>query len=148
MRKYTTHLTRVESPVTAVTGSDLHTQLLRMKNTAAGFDGVDRPFLLALHSDLWTRRAEVENMGLHMGLLPSAYGHVIAPMLPKGHAQYAEQHRGLAIFSMLHRLHYGVQWNRLKEWQESWICNSQHGGRSKGEYAADAWDLQASIENA
>ena len=64
-------------------------------------------------------------------------------MLPKGH-----QHRGITIFSMLHRITYGSLWNRLKAWQEQWLDEDQHGGRIKGEHLADAWDLQSRIEEA
>ena len=83
-----------------------------------------------------------------MGILPEAYLDVSSPMLPKGHALGPNQHRGITISSMLHRLMYGIMWHRLEEWQEEWIDDVQQGGRQQGEYVADAWDLQAQIEEA
>ena len=69
-------------------------------------------------------------------------------MLPKGHAVMPSHHRGITIFSMLHRLVCRVVWNRVKDWQEKWQDEAQQGGRKQGEYIADAWDVQAQIEEA
>ena len=49
---------------------------------------------------------------------------------------------------MLHGLIYGIIWYRLKEWQEEATDKAQQGGRQQGEYVADAWGLQAQIEEA
>ena len=49
---------------------------------------------------------------------------------------------------MPHRLVYGVVWKRVTEWQECWLDEAQQGGRRQGEHIADAWDLQAQIEEA
>ena len=135
-----------DPPSVDVSGAELQQQLVGMKNTSPGFDGWSREALLLLPLAMWEDRARIENLALSLGKLPLAYAHVPNPMLPKGHAEYAEDHRGLTIFSMLHRISYGVQWKRLRQWQDSWICDSQHGGRAGGEFMADAWDLQAAIE--
>ena len=87
-------------------------------------------------------------MARNLGRLPEAYLHVPLAMIPKGDALRPDQHRGITIFSMLHRLVYGAMWHRLKDWQEQWIDNKQQGGRARGEYIADAWDLQVQIEEA
>ena len=123
-------------------------QLDKMKNIAAGFDGWTRDALRALPLRAWQDRADIENLAKQMGVLPEAYLHVPSPMLPKGQALRPEQHRGITIFSMLHRTVYGVLWQKLKHWQEAWIEDNQHGGRIGGEFLADAWDLQATIETA
>ena len=130
------------------TAEDFIDQLKKMKDSVAGFDGWTRGAFRLLPTRAWSHRAEIENMAKEMGKLPDAYTHVPSPMLPKGHAVNPSQHRGITIFSMLHRLLYGVMWQRLKDWQESWIDDAQQGGRNKGEYIADAWDLQAQIEEA
>ena len=99
-----------------------------------------------LPEELWEKRAQVDNLSFRLHILPSAYEHVISPMVPKGNAEHAAEHRGLTVFSFLLRIHYAAQWQRLKLSQEAWVQDTQHGGRIGGEYSADAWDLQARIE--
>ena len=69
-------------------------------------------------------------------------------MLPKGQALRPQHHRGITIFSVLHRIVCGALWQRLREWQETWLDDAQHGGRAGGEHLADAWDLQIQMEQA
>ena len=85
-----------------------------MKETVAGFDGWTKKALKLLPRKAWQDRADIENMAAQIGLLPDAYLHVPLPMLPKGQAVTAEQHRGITIFSMVHRIVYGTMRNRLK----------------------------------
>ena len=119
-----------------------------MKDTSAGFDGWTRAALRLLPVKAWHHRAMIENLAKEKGIFPDAYLHVPLPMLPKGQALTPSHHRGITIFSMLHRLVYGVVWKRVTEWQECWLDDAQQGGRRQGEYIADAWDLQAQIEKA
>ena len=49
---------------------------------------------------------------------------------------------------MIHGVVYGALWHRLKEWQERWIDEAQHGVRPGGEHLDDAGDLQIDIEEA
>ncbi len=128
--------------------SDYEEQLQRMKGSAAGFDGWHKDALIMLPSGIWSWRAKVDNMAKEQGLVPDAFLHVPTPMLPKGQATTAEKHRGIVIFSYLHRIVGGINWHRLKTWQEVWLDKHQHGGRAAGEYLADAWDLQLRVESA
>ncbi len=130
------------------TGADYAEQLRRMSESSSGFDGWTLPALRLLPMGLWTWRAKIDNLAKRLGTVPRAYLHVPSPMLPKGHALLPCDHRGIVIFSMLHRVTYGIEWARLREWQEGWITDAQHGGRVGGEFMADAWDLQSRIEAA
>ncbi len=123
-------------------------QLKRMSDSTPGFDGWTRDALRSLLEGLWHWRAQVDNLAKRKGVVPSAYLHVPAPMIPKGHALDAKSHRGITIFSMIHRVTFGIEWMRLRTWQEQWISEDQHGGRIGGEHLADAWDLQGRIEAA
>ena len=71
--------------------------------------------------EAWKDRAILENKAKELGVLPEAYLHVPLPMLPKGQALRLDQHRGISIFSMTHRVVYGALWHKLKEWQQRWI---------------------------
>ena len=102
-----------------------------MKDTSAGFDGWTRAALRLLPVKAWEHRARIENLAKEKGILPEAYLHVPLPMLPKGNALTPGQHRGITIFSMLHRLVHGVVWERAKEWQENWLDDTQQGARWK-----------------
>ncbi len=126
--------------------ADYISQLERMRNSAAGFDGWKRDALRALPEEIWRWRARVDNLAKDQGIVPIAYLHAPMVMLPKGQGRTAEQHRGIIISSMLHRVCYGALWDRLKYWQEAWMKSDQHGGRIGGEHLADAWDIQAQIE--
>ena len=117
-----------------------------MKESAAGFDGWTKAALQILPERAWQDRAELENKAKERGVLPQAYCHVPLAMLPKGQAIGPQHHRGITIFSTIHRVVFGALWHRMKEWQEEWIDEAQHGGRKAGEHLADAWDLQAAIE--
>ncbi len=123
-------------------------QLERMKDSAAGFDGWTRAALRCLPEQLWDDRAELENRAKELGVVPTAYLHVPTPMLPKGQACRPEQHRGIVVFSMIHRVVMGTVWHHMRDWQEQWLDPCQHGGRAGGEHLADAWDLQLQIESA
>ncbi len=123
-------------------------QVHRMGDTSPGFDGFTKAALKLLPHGLWHWRARLDNMAKDKGIVPSAFLHVPSPMIPKGQAAEAASHRGIVIFSILHRITFGIQWRRLREWQEQWIAEGQHGGRVGGEHLADAWDLQARIEAA
>ena len=140
--KYGRHMPKVQYNDEPYTAKDLTDHLSRMKEIAAGFDGWTKAALTLLPWKALEYRAQIENMAREAGKLPDAYLHVPLAMIPKGHALRPEQHRGITIFSMLHRLVYGVMWHRLKNWQEQWIEDTQQGGRIGGEYTADAWDLQ------
>ena len=128
------------------TAQEFVDQLDRMRNTSAGLDGWTRDALRALPLEAWEDRARIENLAMKKGTLPQAYLHVLNPMLPKGQAVHPDHHRGITIFSMIHRVVYGALWQKLKVWQEDWIDQDQHGGRIGGEHLVDAWDLQANIE--
>ncbi len=58
------------------------------------------------------------------------------------------RHRGITIFSLLHRILGGAYWRKLQAWQASWAHPSLHGARKGGEILTDAWELQADIEAA
>ena len=119
-----------------------------MSSSAAGFDGWTKEALSLLPEKAWQDRADLENVAKEAGVLPSAYHHVPLAMTPKGQATGPKHHRGITIFSFVHRIVYGALWHRLKLWQEQWIDQAQHGGRVAGEHLADAWDLQMDIEHA
>ena len=146
--KYGEHIPNVQYNDEPHTAKDLIDQLSRMKETVVGFDGCTKAALKLLPWKAWEYRAQIENMARETGKLLEAYLHAPLAMIPKGHALRPEQHRGITIFSMLHRLVYGVMWHRLKNWQEQWIEDTQQGDRLGGEYIADAWDLQIQIEEA
>ena len=121
---------------------DFTRQLDKMKDTSAGFDDWTRAALRLFLVRAWQRRALIENLAKEKGIFHEAYLHVPLPMLPKGHALTPSHHRGITIFSMFHRIVYGVVWHRVKEWQEEWLDEAQQGGRSRGEHQADAWDFK------
>ncbi len=146
--KYGDYIPRAEYHDKEYRGHEYEDQLKKMSDTSSGFDGWNRKALLSLPSAVWTWRAAIDNLAKRKGIVPDAYLHVISPMLPKGHATTAGQHRGIVVFSFLHRLLYGIEWHRLKWWQEKWLDESQHGGRVSGEHLADAWDVQLKIEAA
>ena len=146
--KYGEHIPRKPVEDFEYTAEDFIAQLDRMKESFAGFDGWTRKALRILPMKAWQDRARIENLAKDVGTLPDAYLHAPLPMLPKGQALRPEQHRGITIFSMVHRVVIGALWTKLQPWQESWIHPSQHGGRKGGEHLADAWDLQMSIEEA
>ena len=89
--------------------------LPRISRSSSVGDGGSKAALLLLLAGAWEYRAQIENMPREIGKLPEAYLHVPLAMIPKGHAMRPEQHRGITIFSMLHRLVYGVMWHRLKK---------------------------------
>ena len=116
--KYAEHIPKAEYNDLPYTAEEFIQQLEKMKETAAGFDGWTRKALKLLPRKAWEDRAKIENLATELGILPDAYLHVPLPMLPKGQAIKAEQHRCITIFSMIHRVVYGAMWNRLKTWQE------------------------------
>jgi exonuclease III len=146
--KYGDYIPRVDLPDVDFVAEDFIQQLDRMKNTSAGFDGWTKPALQALPGYMWRERARLENKAKQIGVLPSAFTHAPSPMLPKGQATHPSQHRGLVIYSYLHRMVSGIHWTRMRHWQEQWADPQQHGGRLLGEHLADAWDLQIAIEGA
>ena len=146
--EYGMHIPNVEYDDKPYEASEFIEQLARMKDSAAGFDGWTKKALQLLPEQAWQDRAELENVAKTKGVLPQAYSHVPLAMLPKGQAVGPQHHRGITIFSMVHRVVYGALWQRLKLWQEKWIDDAQHGGRIEGEHLADAWDLQIAIEHA
>ena len=79
-----------------------------MKESAAGFDGCTRKALRILPMKAWEDRASIENLAEELGILPDAYLHVPLPLLPKGQALGPQHHRGITIFSVLHRIVYGA----------------------------------------
>ena len=125
---YIPHAIFEDTPYRAM---DFVEQLERMKESVAGFDGWTRKALRILPMEAWKDRAILENTATELGVLPDSYLHVPLPMLPKGQALRPDQHRGISIFSMTHRVVYGALWHKLKVWQESWIDDKQHGGRAK-----------------
>ncbi len=141
--RYTKYTPAYDGPITA---HEMVDQLGRTKPSAAGFDGWTKDSLSKLPLQVWQVRADIDELALKLGRLPQAYSHVITPMIPKGAAETPQDHRGITIFSQLHRVHFGAWWNRLKTWQEGWAHPQQHGGRIGGEFLADAWDLQSKIE--
>ncbi len=148
MRKHGNYIPRAHYEDKPYYDYEYQEQLRRMTNSAAGFDGWTKDSLKLLPSGVWEWRARIDNMAKSQGVVPSAYLHVPSPMIPKGHATQAKQHRGIVLFSVVHRVLCGIEWHRLKHWQEKWIDEGQHGGRLGGEHMADAWDLQCKIEAA
>ncbi len=57
-------------------------------------------------------------------------------------------HRGITIFSMLHRVVAGAWFQRLRGWQEGWLHEGIHGARSGHDALDIAWVVQAEMEKA
>ncbi len=127
-------------------GHDLQQQAMRMTKSAPGFDGWTVEAVQSLTWQLWDDRARVERLAYSKGVFPSAYQHAPNVMLPKSEGDTPLRHRGVTIFSVLHRILGGAYWVKLQGWQEDWLHTAMHGARRGREGAADAWDLQADIE--
>ncbi len=127
-------------------GIDLHEQVKRMATSSPGFDGWTVEAVRSLTWQLWEDRARVERLAYNQGRFPTAYLHAPNAMLPKAEGDTPLRHRGITIFSILHRIVGGAYWVKLQAWQETWLHSSLHGARKGGECASDAWDLQADIE--
>ena len=105
--KYAAYIPKAEYEHLPYIAEEFVQQLDKMKETSAGFDGWTRKALRLLPRKAWEDRASIEHLATEMGILPDAYLHVPLTMLPKGQAVKAEQHRGISIFSMVHRVVYG-----------------------------------------
>ena len=84
-----------------------------MKESAAGFDGWTKSSLKLLPKKPLRIWADIESLAKGIGKVPEAYLHVPLAIIPKGHAVKLEQFPGVSIFSMLHRMVYGVMWHKL-----------------------------------
>jgi hypothetical protein len=109
-------------------------------------DGWRTMELKALPLQLWEHRHQVEVLADRLGKLPTPYGHVSTPMLPKGEGRTAIDHRGLTLFPGLYRILSGAWWHQLQTWHNTWSHPCSHGGRKGHDITALAWEAQADIE--
>ena len=82
--------------------------------------------------DVWNHRAEVEELALKLGRFPMVYEHALNVMLPKAEGDTELKHRGITLFSVLHRILAGAYWMRLQQCQNEWIHPALFGGRKGG----------------
>ncbi len=127
---------------------DLQHQVGRMRQSAHGFDGWTVAALKRLTWELWRDRHEVEKVCFNAGRFPTAYRHAPNVMIPKASGDTPLHHRGITIFSLLHRILGGAYWSKLQPWQMKWAHPALHGAVKGGEILTDAWDLQAELEEA
>ncbi len=131
-----------------ITGHDMWMQAQNMAPSGHGFDGWTVPAIKLLPPQMWDRRAEVEKLAFHLEKLPTAYQHAPNTMLPKAEGDSPLKHRGITVFSVIHRIMGGAYWHRLRDWHEKCAHQSLHGGIKGGDIMSDAWDIQADLEAA
>ena len=71
------------------------------------------------------------------------------PLLPKGRTPHSPLNlRPLTILSVIYRIWAGVRASQLRQWQESWIHPSLHGGRAGHETLDGVFETNLHIEQA
>ncbi len=131
-----------------IDGADLCDQARRMKQAGHGFDGWTVSAVKLLTWQLWQDRMRVERLAYQLATLPTSYYHAPNAMIPKEEGDTPLKHRGITVFSVVHRVMTGAYWHKLQDWQRTWIHPSLYGARPGGEILLDAWDVQADIEAA
>ena len=112
--------------------TDLLEQAARMRPSGHGFDGWTVAAIKLLPIQAWRDRVVVEKMARCQRKFPQGYYHAPNVMLPKAEGDSPLKHRGITVFSVLHRCLGGAYWRKLQPWQEQWLPPTLHGARGGG----------------